>query len=77
MLHLAFLLLLLQQLAYASPGGQSPPDTFGDGRGASCERGNASFCRLPAVPGPLPLAGAAAAFYASRKLRARIDDPEI
>ena len=25
-------------------GGHGRPDDYGDGRGASCERGNASFC---------------------------------
>ena len=30
--------------AFASRGGRSPVDTDNDGRGASCERGNASFC---------------------------------
>lgn len=69
-------------------GGHGTPDTNGDGRGASCERGNASFCRpepptpprpphpkpddLPSVPGPLGLGLLAAAFAFSRKLRRRI-----
>ena len=37
-------LLLSSAPAVAGSGGLSGPDTGGDGRGASCERGNASFC---------------------------------
>jgi len=37
-------LLLSSAPAVAGSGGFSGPDTGGDGRGASCERGNASFC---------------------------------
>jgi len=62
-------------------GGYGTADTNGDGRGASCERGNASFCPKPeppiphdppGVPGPLPVLGAAATWGYSRKLRRRI-----
>lgn len=69
-------------------GGHGTSDTDGDGRGASCERGNASFCPPkppkpptpeppiphdpPAAPGPLGLGALAAAFAFSRKLRRRI-----
>ena len=42
----AFLIssILLASPALAQGGGFSGPDAEGDGRGASCERGNASFC---------------------------------
>ena len=62
-------------------GGGGTSDTNGDGRGASCERGNASFCPKPerpiphdppGAPGPLPVLGAAAAWGYSRKLRQRL-----
>lgn len=58
-------------------GGSSPVDTNGDGRGASCERGNASFCPRPrptdpAVPGPLPVLALAAAWGWARRLRRRV-----
>ena len=69
-------------------GGHGTSDTDGDGRGASCERGNASFCPPkppkppkpeppiphdpPAAPGPLGLGALASAFAFSRKLRRRI-----
>jgi hypothetical protein len=64
----------------SAAGGGGRPDTYGDGRGGSCERGNASFCRpeppdpmdAPDVPGPLPALGLGAAFAYSRKLRQRI-----
>jgi len=67
----------------SAAGGGGRPDTDGDGRGASCERGNASFCPRPpdpptpprpepAVPGPVGLLGVGAMFTTARKLRQRI-----
>ena len=62
-------------------GGHGTSDTYGDGHGASCERGNASHCRPkppkppkpnePGVPGPLPVLGAAAAWGWAKRLRKR------
>lgn len=40
----ASLLVSGPAFAQSRGGGHGRPDTFGDGRGASCERGNASFC---------------------------------
>lgn len=54
---------------------KSHADDYNNGRGASCERGHASFCDpnpLTSVPGPIPIGGAAAAFISARKIRSRI-----
>jgi hypothetical protein len=82
------LLLLLSSTAWVrGSGGYSPVDTFSDGRGASCERGNASFCppagtptlspgaarpNVAQVPGPPLLAGLLAFYARARSIRSRI-----
>lgn len=79
LLPLPLLLLLLLPATAAIWGRSNPVDTYGDGRGASCERGNASFCRpsdpkrpLAPVPGPLPVLGLWAFYARARSLRSRI-----
>jgi hypothetical protein len=62
-------------------GGGGTADTNGDGRGASCEQGNASFCPNPeppiphdppGVPGPAGALGAAVTWGWARRLRRRV-----
>ena len=77
---LLLLLLLVPSTGSIKINGNSPVDDYGDGRGASCERGNASFCHsekpkqkpVTSVPGPLPIGGVVAAFMYARRIRSRI-----